>query len=152
LWTLAFSRSDFWARSAQAPFVVLIVAATLSLCRSLGGRFGADLVAMLALLGMPMLRAAYREQGNDVILVALLMASVAFLVEVRRAPSLSARVGFPLAISLALGTKFLAVAYAPPLVLSYLWLVRKTRPLLYLLWLVACVSCLAAYAYLRNWW
>ncbi len=151
LWNLALPGSDFWARSTQAPFVVLVAAATLALCRAMDGRFATALVAILALFAMPQLRAAYREQGNDVILAGFLLTAVAFLVDIHRSGSRVARAGFPLAISLALGTKFLAVAYAPPLVLSYLWLVRKTRPFAHGLWLLVCVLGLAAFPYVRNW-
>jgi hypothetical protein len=152
LWNLIFTRSDFWARFTQAPFLIVIAAAVLSICENLQTRFQTGVVATMTLFTIRILRYAHRDQGNDVIVAALLLAAVAFLVEIHRSRSKLAFAGFPLAVSLAIGTKYLALAYVPPLVCIYLWLAWKERSPGWLLWTAFTLVCLASFAYVRNWY
>lgn len=151
LWNLIFTRSDFWARFTQAPFLIVIAAAVLSICESLRSRIQTGFTATLFLFTTRILRYAHRDQGNDVILAALLLAAVAFLIEIHRSQSKLAFAGFPLAVSLAIGTKYLAVAYAPPLICVYLWLIWRNRSPVWLLWAALTLVCLASFSYVRNW-
>ena len=152
LWTLALSHSDFWTRFTQAPFLILIAGAVLSICQSLQARVQTELVAVATLFTVPLLRYAHRDQGNDVILAALLLVALAFLVEIPRSGSKLALAGFPLAISLAAGTKYVALAYIPLPVCVYVWLLWKRRAWLWLVWLTLSLMGLASFSYLRNWY
>lgn len=152
LWTIALSHSDFWTRFTQAPFLILIAGAVLSICQNLQARVQTELVAIATLATVPLLRYAHHDQGNDVILTALLLVSLAFLVEMARSGSRLAMAGFPLAISLAAGTKYVALAYIPLPVCVYVWLLWKRRARLWLVWLTLSLTGLASFSYLRSWY
>lgn len=151
LWAMALPGSDFWARLVQAPFVVVIAAALVSLIRSLGGRAPAPLVAVAVLATVPILRGAHRDQGNDVVVAALLLAALAFLAQASTARSTLALAGFPLAVALATGSKLVALVYLPLPVALYLWSIVRRREWRWLGWLVLALLALGSFSYAKNW-
>jgi hypothetical protein len=152
LWAMALPGSDFWARLVQAPFVVVVATAVLSLSKSLGARLPGQIAAVAALATVPILRVAHRDHGNDVIVAALLLGALAFLVEIGRTGSPLALAGAPLAIALAAGSKLVALAYLPLPVAAYVWLVWRRRAWRWLGWLASCLIGLASFSYGKNWY
>ena len=157
LWNLVFMESDFWARGTQLPFLIVIAAATVAIVKNLGGGQAATVLSIVFLATVPILRHAYRDQGNDVIVAAFLLAAVAFLLELRDSAQPWAAFGFALASALSLGTKYLAVVAVPVLLgLSLLpgnrfWIGRGRRQ--YFLYggvFGVLVLALSSYSYLRN--
>lgn len=156
LWNLASPHSDFWARFTQAPFFILIAAAVLSICEGLSGNATGRFIAVLLLFTIRILRYAHRDQGNDVILSAYLLSATAFLIQNIKGNTVSSCGGFFMAIGLAIGTKYIGLVYAVPLLVWFgIGQLKKSSTSLatklsLIVAGVAVILALAGFSYVRN--
>ena len=102
---------DVVARGGQFPFWILLLAASWGLVRELGGRRAACCGAALALALIPSINEQASTAMVDVALAAHVAAVALFAMRLARSGRHADAVGLALSIGLALGTKFIAIAY-----------------------------------------
>jgi hypothetical protein len=156
LWLLSVTRSDLLARSGQFVYLLLALLAIRGIGRRLALPPVAALAPALLLLVTPTVLRQAAQPEVDLALAALFLAALAFLLDFA-----DSRDGRDLALSgiaagLFLGTKYVAVVYAPVLVVPLLWIVlgdrnatRARRSALLLGWAALALAC-GGFWYARN--
>lgn len=159
LWALAHTGSDFWARFAQVPFLIVIFLANLLIVQRLGGRFRASVLSLVLLFSIRFLRNAFHDQGNDLMLAGFLISAAGFLLEWLVGINGIVLLGFILSFSLAVGTKYLAIPYGIPLICLFVFQLARMKmvplqkaKILGSVCVLLALSCLviSGYWYIRN--
>ncbi|MDD5255021.1 MAG: glycosyltransferase family 39 protein [Candidatus Omnitrophica bacterium] len=127
LWLMAPLKNVFLADIAQFAFFALSLACVYSIAKKTGLQPRSAFLAAALFAAVPNFFKQLEIAYVDIMVAALLLASVHFLLLLKDDFSRKNILGYGLALGLAIGTKTLALAYAAVLAVPFLMILRKEK-------------------------